>query len=130
MVKALDNSHHADAPDGIEPVRYGRDWRKSMSDNVAWALLAYTALQIFVTVHALQDGLPSIFPYILLVLLVAGIIPACRWFERRWVGMNDVEAANPDLAGAFRKDQIMLWLLAIGLPFLLTGIFKVLFSVV
>ena len=31
-----------------------RDWRKSMSDNVAWALLVYTALQIFVTVEAMK----------------------------------------------------------------------------
>ena len=101
-----------------------RDWRKSMSDNVAYALLVYTALQIFVTVAAMKSGTDSILPYLALIVLVAGIIPACRWFERRWRDLSDDEAHDPALAGAFRKDLLKLWLLAIGLPFLLTGCFK------
>lgn len=100
-----------------------RDWRKSMSDNVAYALLVYTALQIFVTVAAMKSGTDSILPYLALIVLVAGIIPACRWFERRWRDLSDDEAHDPALAGAFRKDLLKLWLLAIGLPFLLTGCF-------
>ena len=102
-----------------------RDWRKSASDHVAYALLVYTALQIFVTVHALKSGFSSIIPYLALVVLVAGIIPACRWFERRWVGLSDAEAHDDGLAPAFKHDMMLLWTLAIGLPFLLTGIFKV-----
>ncbi|GMN14155.1 hypothetical protein [Altererythrobacter sp. MTPC7] len=39
-----------------------RDWRKSMSDNVAYALLVYTALQIFVSVAAMKEGTSSILP--------------------------------------------------------------------
>ncbi len=101
-----------------------RDWRKSMSDNVAYALLVYTALQIFVTVAAMKSGMDSILPYLALVVLVAGIIPACRWFERRWRDLSDDEAHDPALAGAFRKDLLKLWVLAVGLPFLLTGCFK------
>ena len=100
-----------------------RDWRKSMSDNVAYALLVYTALQIFVTVAAMKSGTDSILPYLALIVLVAGIIPACRWFERRWRDLSDDEAHDPALARAFRKDLLKLWLLAIGLPFLLTGCF-------
>jgi hypothetical protein len=30
------------------------------------------------------------------------------------------------MAGYFRRDRITLWLLAIGLPFALTGVFKLL----
>ncbi len=101
-----------------------RDWRKSMSDHVASALIVYTGLQIFLTVHALQDGLPSILPYIALVLLVAAIIPACRWFERRWRDLPDEAAADIALRPAFRRDILGLWLLAIGLPFLITGLFR------
>ena len=100
------------------------DWRKGMSDNVALALVVYTALQIFVTVHAMQDGLPNILPYLALILLVAGIIPACRWFERRWRDISDEAAHDPALRGAYRLDQLALWALAIGLPFLITGLFK------
>jgi uncharacterized iron-regulated membrane protein len=102
------------------------DWRKKMSDNVAYALLVYTALQIFVTMGELHGKGGSILPYLALVVLVAGIIPACRMFERRWLSISDESAANPELAKAFRRDQILLWLLAIGLPFLLTGLFKLL----
>ena len=111
-------------PQRREEYAHRRDWRKSMSDHVAYALLVYTALQIFVTVAALKSGTDSILPYLALVVLVAGIIPACRWFERRWRTLGDDEAHDPELAGAFRSDLIKLWLLAIGLPFLLTGCFK------
>lgn len=100
-----------------------RDWRKSMSDHVAYALLVYTGLQIFVTVHAMKEGSHSILPYLALVILVAGIIPACRWFERRWITLSDEEGSDPALAGAFRSDALKLWAMAIGLPFLLTGLF-------
>lgn len=101
-----------------------RDWRKAMSDHVAYALLVYTALQIFVTVKALEVGSSSILPYVALVVLVAGIIPACRWFEKRWTTLDDDQASDSSYASAFRRDTIGLWLLAIGLPFLLTAIFK------
>ena len=104
------------------------DWRSKMSNNVAYALLVYTALQIFVTVHALRDGFPSIFPYIALVVLIAGIIPACRWFERRWVNLPDNMAHDPAMARAFRRDRMLLWLVAIGLPIALTGLLKVIFA--
>lgn len=100
-----------------------RDWRKAMSDHVAYALLVYTGLQIFVTVHAMKEGSHSILPYFALVVLVAGIIPACRWFERRWITLSDAEGTDPALAGAFRSDALKLWVMAIGLPFLLTGLF-------
>ncbi|KWV93952.1 hypothetical protein [Erythrobacter sp. AP23] len=105
-----------------------RDWRKAMSDNVALALLVYTGLQIFVTVHAMKQGSSSILPYLALVVLVAGIIPACRWFERRWVGLGDEEAADEALKPSFRRDQLLLWLLAIGLPFSLTAFFNIIFG--
>lgn len=100
------------------------DWRKRMSDNIAYALLVYTALQIFVTVQALKEGSSSILPYLALVVLVAAIIPACRAFERRWLVLSDEEAADPKLASAYRRDQIGLWSLAILLPLVLTGLFK------
>lgn len=100
------------------------DWRKAMSDNVAWALLVYTTLQIFLTVKAMTDGMSSILPYLVLVILVAGIIPACRWFEKRWTVMSDEAAADESYAAAFRRDQIGLWALAIILPVILTGFFK------
>ncbi|MBA4160810.1 MAG: hypothetical protein C0515_01735 [Novosphingobium sp.] len=100
------------------------DWRKKMSDNIAYALLVYTALQIFVTMGALDGKSGSMLPYVALIILVAGIIPACRWFERRWNRLSDLQAADPEFASYFRRDRIWLWVLAIGLPFVVTLMFK------
>ena len=100
------------------------DWRRKMSDHVAYALLAYTGLQIFVTMGALQVGQGSILPYFALIVLVVGIIPGCRMFEKRWEGLSDSEAANPELADRFKRDRLLVWLFALGLPFAVTGVFK------
>ena len=102
------------------------DWRRRMSDNIAYALLVYTALQIFVTMGALKSEGASLLPYLALVVLVGAIIPACRRFERRWNRLSEDQAHDPAMAGHFRRDRITLWLLAIGLPFALTGLFKLL----
>ncbi len=102
------------------------DWRKRMSDNVAWALLVYTALQIFVTMGALHARGTSLMPYFALVVLVVAIIPACRRFERRWAKLDDVQAADPAMSRYFRRDLLLLWAMAIGLPFAVTAMFKLL----
>lgn len=100
------------------------DWRRKMSDHIAYALLAYTGLQIFVTMTALKSTTGSIMPYFALVILVAAIIPGCRMFERRWEVLSDDEAADPALAPVFRRDRLLVWLAALGLPFLITGVLK------
>ena len=121
----ISKQHDADgASNGHE-----RDWRKAMSDHVAYALLVYTGLQIFVTVKALEEGSSSILPYVALIVLVAAIIPACRWFEKRWAGMDEDAAHDAHPPEGFRRDTILLWVLAIGLPFLFTGLAKAVFSV-
>lgn len=99
------------------------DWRKSMSDNVAVALIAYTGLNIFLTVDAIKEtGLRGL-AMLCLVILVAGIIPACHKLEKRWRDLPDEAAHDPALAGPYRRDQVLLWLLALGLPFGLTALF-------
>lgn len=108
-------------PTGISRGRV-LDWRKRMSDNVAYALLVYTALQIFVTTKALRETGSSALPMMALVVLVAAIIPLCRRFEKRWEAIGDAAAGDPQLRPRFRRDQLVLWLLAIGLPFVFTGL--------
>lgn len=100
------------------------DWRKRMSDNVACALLVYTALQILVTMNVLKAGHGSVLPYLSLIVLVVAIIPACRAMERRWSGLTDRQADNPELADRFRRDRLTLWLGAIGLPLAITCLLK------
>lgn len=100
------------------------DWRHRMSDHIAYALLVNTTLQIFVTMGALKSKGGSLLPYFALVILVGAIIPACRWFEHRWNRLSDEQAHDPAFAPYFRRDRLVLWVLAIGLPFVLTGMFK------
>ena len=100
------------------------DWRRKMSDHIAYALLVYTALQIFVTIGSLKGPGTSLLPYFALIVLVCAIIPACRRFERRWNRLNDEQAHDPALAPYYKRDRLALWLFAIGLPFALTGLFK------
>lgn len=115
---------------GIAPAAPVKDWRRAMSDHVAYALLVYTGLQIFMTVKALSQGFSSMLPYVALVVLVAAIIPACRWFERRWTVLSDDDAFNPEHAADFRRDAMALWALAIGLPFALTACIKAVFALI
>ena len=128
MGEAIEHGPHAEKARGkrMDPT----DWRKAMSDNVAFALIVYTALQIFITVEALREGSSSTLPYFALVILVGGIIPACRWFEKRWRGLSDEAAHDEGLRGAFRRDQILLWALAIGLPIALTAFLTALFAAI
>lgn len=100
------------------------DWRRKMSDHIAYALLVYTALQIFVTIGALKASDGSLLPYFALVILVIAIIPACRRFETRWNHLTNEQAHDPALAPYYKRDRLALWALAIGLPFALTALFK------
>jgi hypothetical protein len=100
------------------------DWRKQMSDTVAYALLVYTALQILVTMHAMTDDGAAMLPLFALVVLVAGIIPLFRHYERHWERLDDAAAADPARRPLFRRDQLSVWLFAIGLPFAITALFK------
>ena len=126
----MDKTTRTQAASASAATQGARDWRRMMSDHVAYSLLVYTGLQIFLTVKALSEGTSGVLPYLALIVLVAGIIPALRWFERRWIGLNDDDAADEAFAPAFRRDTIMLWALAIGLPVALTVIFKAALSLV
>ena len=100
------------------------DYRKRMSDNIAYALLVYTGLQIFITMGSLETKGGSLLPYFALIILVAAIIPACRSFEKRWNKLSDTQAADPQFKPWFRRDLAWLWGTAIGLPFVVTALFK------
>lgn len=120
MAKALWESSTEEAEKSHKPV----DWKRRISDHVAYALLAYTALQIYVTMGALRSEHGSILPYFALVLLVVAIIPGLRLLERRWERLSVSGAQREELAPLFRRDLIVLWAAAIGLPFVVTGIVK------
>lgn len=123
MAKSSTPAHAWHTPAGSRSER-PLDWRKRMSDTVAYALLVYTALQITVTTHAMSSDNASMLPLFALVVLVAGIIPLLRHYERHWERLDDAAAADPAFSPMYRRDQISVWLFAIGLPFVVTGLFN------
>ena len=56
-----------------------------------------------------------------LIVLVGAIVPGCQVFERRWERLSDEQAADPALKGLFNRDRLLLWIAAIGLPFVISG---------
>ena len=124
MNKALEKFGEAAVGEPAGKVTQPLDWRRKISDHIAYSLLAYTGLQIWVTMTALKSTTGSIMPYFALVILVAAIIPGCRMFERRWKVFSDEEAADPELAPAFRRDRLLVWLAGLSLPFLISVVLK------
>ena len=116
-------THHAVRHNGVR-------WDKKMSNNCAAALLFYTMMQIFVVLRFIETKGMSIAPYFGLILLVAVIIPFCRNFEKRWREMGNSGLSDQSLAAKFRADQILLWLLAIGLPLVFVGVIKAIATIV
>lgn len=125
---AWSGTQNAAHPGSHLPVTRPLDWRKRMSDTVAYSLLVYTGLQIMVTMNAMTQGNGSTLPLFALVVLVAAIIPLFRHYERHWEQLDDAAAADPAYRARFRRDQLAVWLLGIGLPFAMTGAFKAVVS--
>ena len=100
-------------------------WDKKMSNNCAAALLVYTMMQIFFVLGFIETRGISIAPYFGLVVLVAVIIPFCRNFEKRWSEMGNSGLSEQSLAAKFRADQVVLWILALGLPLLFAALIKI-----
>lgn len=92
-------------------------WERRISNHVAYALLAYTGLQIFVVMGAIKGEGMSILPYLGLVALVGIVIPMCRRVEKRWQVLGRSELSESSLAQIYRSDRLGIWMFAIGFPF-------------
>ena len=114
-------AQHADEAAAAKP----HGWSRKMSDHIAFALLLYTGLNIVLTISAIKGVFEgSILPYFSLVILVAAIIPACRWLEHRWEILDASSRDEWQLRGAFRRDRALVWFAAFALPVIITGVFK------
>lgn len=99
-------------------------WDRRVSNHVAYALLAYTGLQIFVVMGAIKGEGMSILPYLGLVALVGIVIPMCRRVEKRWQTLSRSERSEAELMQLFRGDRLGIWLFAIGFPFAFVALVK------
>jgi hypothetical protein len=98
---------------------YLKDYAKRISNNIAAALVVYTLLLIFITTPAMDSG-ASMWPFLFLVLLVAGIIPYFRKIDKRWQALESSEVRSDDLVSLFAFDRIKLWALTLLIPLGLT----------
>jgi hypothetical protein len=98
-------------------VRETKSLGKRISTHIAYALVMYTLLLIFLVSPQMESKGTSILPYFLLVLLVGLAILPCRSLERRW-NMADNYDSN-SLNGTCNRDAVLLWVAAIGIPVLL-----------
>lgn len=101
----------------VTPVPTETVWEKRISNHVAYALLAYTGLQIFVVMGAVKGDGMSILPYLGLVVLVGLVIPLCRRVEKRWQILARSDRSDASLMQTFKADRLGIWLFAIGFPF-------------
>ena len=95
-------------------VRETASHAKRMSTHIAYALVLYTLLLIFEVSPQMEGKGMSIMPYFLLVALVGLAIWPCRNLERRWQAA-DARGEHMD-DSTFRRDLIILWLCAVGIP--------------
>ncbi|MEP7348800.1 MAG: hypothetical protein ABI668_02475 [Sphingorhabdus sp.] len=111
-------------------VRAHKCFAKRISDHVAVALVVYTLALIFVTSPAMESEGTSIFPYFMLVVFVAMVIPACRSMEHRWKALEASELGDGGLHTRFLIDRVKLWIAAIAIPLILAGLFNAMNAVV
>ncbi len=103
---------------------YCRNYTKRISNNIAAALVVYTLLLIFISIPAIDAG-ASMWPFMFLALLVAGIIPLFRKIDRRWRALASGKVIGVDLERLFFVDRIKLWGLALLIPAGLTLFCKI-----
>jgi hypothetical protein len=95
-------------------VQAHKSYAKRISGHIAYALVLYTLLLIFMVAPALKTEGTAIWPYLLLVVLVGAVIMPCRNLERRWQNVIGDQSERP-----FFRAVAALWLFAVLLPALL-----------
>jgi cell division protein FtsW (lipid II flippase) len=103
-------------------LRAYKSYAKRMSDHIAIALVVYTLALIFLVTPTIESSGMSIFPYFVLVLLVAAVIPLCRNLERRWQATGHLDDG---LETQYVADRLKLWVAAIAIPAVLAVLFTV-----
>lgn len=106
-------------------LRADKSYAKRMSDHVAIALVVYTLVLIFLVTPTIESSGMSIFPYFVLVLFVAAVIPLCRNLERRWQKLCATARQADGLETQYVADRLKLWVAAIAIPAVLAVLFTV-----
>jgi hypothetical protein len=98
-----------------------KGYAKRISDQIAMALIVYTLMLIFIVTPPLASGM-RIWPYFLLVVLVAAVIPYFRGLDHRWKALENSELGDSNLASRYAMDRAKLWIVAISIPLMLAAL--------
>lgn len=96
-----------------------KSFAKRINDHIAYALVVYTLMLIFVVSPKLEGNGLTVFPYFLLVALVAMAIPPCRNLDRKWQLIDQADTMDSGISRRYNFDRIKLWVGAVGFPLLL-----------
>lgn len=103
-----------------------KPYTKRISDHIAYALIVYTLMLIFLVAGAIKTSSMSVAPYLLLMLFVALVIPMARKLEKKWEMFDSSELSDNSLRKHFAMDRIKLWLGTFSLPLILMVVCKTL----
>ena len=90
-----------------------KSYAKRISTHIAYALVVYTMMLIFLVSPVLKGAEMAIWPYFALVALVAAVILPCRNIEKRW---QHIEEHSRSVETHFLVARIKIWASAIGIP--------------
>lgn len=99
-----------------------KTYTKRISDNIAYALIVYTMMLIFLVAGAIKTSGMSVMPYILLMLFVAFVIPMARKLEKKWEMLDQSELSESSLKRRYNIDRTKLWIGTLVFPLLLMGV--------
>jgi hypothetical protein len=91
-------------------------YAKRISGHIAYALVVYTLMLIFLVAPLLKGNGMAIWPYFALVALVAAVILPCRNMEKLWQKLDE---KGVDMERHFFWARVRVWVGAIGIPLLL-----------
>ncbi|APG61624.1 hypothetical protein LPB140_00850 [Sphingorhabdus lutea] len=103
-----------------------KSYTKKISDHVAYGLVIYTLMLIFLVTKTLKSDGMSIFPYFMLVVLVGLVIPLFHSFDSKWRKIENNAEFSHDKNSIFRQDCMKIWALSIGLPIIWMLLFSAL----
>ncbi len=99
-----------------------KTYTKRISDHIAYALIVYTMMLIFLVAGAIKTSGTSVMPYVMLMLFVAFVIPMARKLEKKWEMLDESELSDSSLNKRFTIDRTKLWLGTFALPLFLMGV--------
>jgi hypothetical protein len=87
-----------------------------MTMHVAAAVFAFAAVQVWAVASAVGLGHSRLLTVVALAVLIFGVVPFARRFERQWHVLGRSALPSVGLHLRFRRDVRRLWIAALLVP--------------